>query len=291
MAEMHGKTKIVIIIPRGEAVRNFVYSDTLDVLSEHAEVTLFSVVTDPKFFDRFKHKVQRIVPIEYVPEHPIVNYLRHFLHEAHFRWMWTGSARNKWAVRDAEAKTVPQKIKRLLEKAIILPLANRPMLELFTRLENYFTLALKRTTQFDELYEEIQPDLVFNGSHIHGAASFLPIRVANKKGITTAGFVFSWDNLTNRSRIFEPYDHFVVWNEKMKRQLLGLYPFLTDQQIHIAGTPQFDFHFQDQYLLSKEELAKRLGLDSSRPIILYTTGIDRHFPDEHKQQPFSRNNT
>jgi hypothetical protein len=191
-------------------------------------------------------------------------------------------AKNKWAVRDIEAKGMKRKFKRIIEKILVLPFANRPALELFTKLENYLTLKLKRTQEFDEIYDRIKPDIVFNGSHIHGSASFLPVRVAHSKGITTAGFIFSWDNLTNRSRIFEPYDYFFVWNNGLKQQLLGLYPALEANNVLVTGTPQFDFHFKEQFRLSREELCRRLEIDPERKFILYTTGIDRHFPEEHR---------
>ncbi len=272
---------IVVIIPRGEAVRNFVYSDFLPELKKQARVTLLSVVTDPSFLARYKDYVDEIVPLEYKKEHPLVLLLRHFIHEAHFRWMDTMVARNKWEVRDAETVGAKAKIKRFIEKCIILPLANRPALRFFTVIENKLTLALRRTDEFHELYRRIKPDVVFNGSHIHGDASFLPVRVAHSMDIPTAGFIFSWDNLTNRSRIFEPYDHFIVWNQRMKQQLKDLYPRLSDEDVTVTGTPQFDFHFHTKYVLTREELCRRIGIDPARKFILYTTGIDKHFPDEH----------
>ena len=135
---------------------------------------------------------------------------------------------------------------------------------------------------FVELFKELKPDLVFNCSHIHGEAGELPLKIAKRMGIPTAGFVFSWDNLTSRSRIFVPYDHFLVWHHFMKKQLLGIYRDIRPEQISITGTPQFDFHFKPQYLLSREELCRRIGIDPQRPFILYTTGVDQHFPDEHR---------
>lgn len=50
---MSKKPHIVLIIPRGEAVRNFLYSDTLRILSENASVTLLSVIHDDAFVARW----------------------------------------------------------------------------------------------------------------------------------------------------------------------------------------------------------------------------------------------
>jgi hypothetical protein len=123
---------------------------------------------------------------------------------------------------------------------------------------------------------------VFNGSHIHGKAGFLPVRVAHEMGIKTAGFVFSWDNLTSRSRIMEPYDYYFVWHEGMRQQLLEIYPEIPTEHVHVTGTPQFDFHFKEEFWLSREELAAQIGFDPARSFVFYTTGIDAHFPEEHR---------
>ncbi len=63
-------------------------------------------------------------------------------------------------------------------------------------------------------------------------------------GIPTAGFIFSWDNLTSRSRIFVPYDDYLVWTDRV-RDLLRLYREVPPTRIYVTGTPQFDFHFKD----------------------------------------------
>ena len=108
------------------------------------------------------------------------------------------------------------------------------------------------------------------------------MRIAHRMGIPTAAFIFSWDNLTSRGRIFVPYDYYLMWNEEMKAQILSQYPFLKPEQVLVTGTPQFDFHFNPEFWLSREELCHRVGLDPQRPFILYTTGLDTDFRDEHK---------
>ena len=50
----------------------------------------------------------------------------------------------------------------------------------------------------------------------------------------------------------------------------------------MEGTPQFDFHFHSENFFSRNELAKREGLDPSRPWVLYTTGMPNHMPHEEE---------
>ncbi len=156
------------------------------------------------------------------------------------------------------------------------------MLDLLSFIENRLSLLLKPTDQFDRLFERIQPDLVFNCSHIHAPAAELPVRVAHQKGIRTAAFIFSWDNLSTRGRILPPYDDYFVWHEGMRQELLSLYPSIRPEHVFITGTPQFDFHFQPAFCMTREELCERLGLDPPRPYILYTTGMAEAFPEEYR---------
>lgn len=278
---MAKKPHIVMVIPRGEAVRNFLYSDTLPALSQDAQVTLLSVIHDERFRERFG-QYAKIIPLEVFAEHPFVLRVRHLVHMAHFRWLWSGVARNKWEADDYTSNQRHQSVRRLFEKALYRSLAFRPAIEVLAGLENAATIKLRTTNHFHDLFREIEPDLVFNTSHVHGPAGTLPVRIAHDLGIHTAGFVFSWDNLTSRSRIIEPYDDYLVWTDKIKQDLLRIYPRIRSTNVHVTGTPQFDFHYRADTWLSRKELALRIGFDPNRPFILYTTGIDRHFPEEHR---------
>lgn len=169
-----------------------------------------------------------------------------------------------------------------LWRRLIDTLSLRPVIEMLAAAERTATLALRPTNQFHELFEQLKPALVFNGSHIHGRAGELPARVAHQMGIPTAGFIFSWDNLTSRSRIMVPYHNYLVWHQQMCDQLLLIYPRISPDRVFITGTPQFDFHFKPEFWLTREELCQRIGIDPARPFILYTTGITHHFPEEHR---------
>jgi hypothetical protein len=67
----------------------------------------------------------------------------------------------------------------------------------------------------------------------------------------------------------------------MKRQLTSIYRKVKPEQVHVTGTPQFDPHFDPALKLSREDLCRRIGVDPAHPFILWTTGIDNHYFDEH----------
>ena len=209
---MQDKSHIVLIIPRGEAVRNFCYSDTIKILSENAKITVLSVVDDPRFTQHFEKYADRIIKLKNSKERCFVKVLRLLIHEAHFRWLWSEVAKNVWEIRNENATTFTKKIKARLIKLLVFPMANRVVLRWLTKLDQYLSWKFRLDDDFVQLFRELSPDLIFNGSHIHGAAGELPVKIAHKMGIKTAGFIFSWDNLTSRSRIFVPYDYYFVWH-------------------------------------------------------------------------------
>jgi hypothetical protein len=274
---------IVMVVARGEAVRNFLYSDTLRVLGETARVTLLSVIEDEAVNERFRPYVEQIVPLRAYTENQLVSGFRHLLHMAHFRWLWSEAVKkHHWPLHDARARTIPDKIKRMALKGVVRAIANRPMLEGLTGVDRLLSWHLRPTDDFLNLFKTLKPDLVLNCSHIHGPLGDLPLRIAHRMGIPTAAFIFSWDNLTSRSRIFVPYDYYMVWNDRMREHLLRLYPAIQPDHVFVTGTPQFDFHFKREFWLTREELCQRVGLDPRRPYVLYTTGVADHFPEEHR---------
>jgi hypothetical protein len=243
---------------------------------------VLSVVDDEALLAGVREHVEEIIPLRHYPPAPWVSRLRVLVENAHDRWLWSEVAKNNWELRDRRAAEQGKRLQRALVKASARALAWRPALRALTRLEQRASLRTSDTREFQALFDRIKPDLVFNCSHIHGIAGELPLKVAHRMGITTAGFIFSWDNLTSRSRIFVPYDHWLVWHEAMKRQLLGIYPEISAENVHVTGTPQFDYHSRPEYDLGREGLCRRIGIDPARPYVLYTAGIAHHFFEEHR---------
>lgn len=280
---MNSRPHILLVIARGEAVRNFIYSDTLPALAQNARVSLLSLVEHGEVIERARPYVEQVVPLRAYRENPLTSFYRETLHMAHFRWLRSENVKSYWGRKNAKVRGKPYEMLKLAWlRALSVPLANRPALKYGTRLEQWLSWKLRPKTEFEDLYARLRPDLVFNSSHVHGPEADLPLRVAHGLGIRTAAFIFSWDNLTSRSRVMVPYDNFLVWTEVLKRQFLDFYPEVVPRRVTVTGTPQLDYHFKPEYWLSREELARRVGLDPARPFILYTTGRDVDFPDEHK---------
>jgi hypothetical protein len=274
------KPRIVAVLPRGEAIRNFVHTGALDRLGESAEVSLITVLPNQGYRDSFARRYAGVHELKGVSERWIVGIQRDFLDIAHGRWLWSEAAKERWRLRDAEATTIAAKAKRTAKKIACYPFANRAGLTLLEAAERRSSRWFRTSDEYVALFRDLAPALVFNGSHVHSRNAIQAVQAAQWLGIPTAAFVFSWDNLTSQGRIMPPYDHYLVWNERIRTQLLDIYPSIRPDQVSVTGTPQFDFHFRDEFHWSRDEFCRRVGADPARPIVLYSTGMANHMPGE-----------
>ena len=267
---------IVAILPRGEALRNFVYTGALDEAARDADVSVLSVTPNRELEELLQSRYGDVVRLRESREKWIVRVQRELLDMAHGRWLWSEAARERWRLRDAEAKTLEQRLKRLGKKLACYPFASRPGLSLLSGMESVSSRQFRSTDEYVRLFTELKPSLVFNGSHVHSQVAMQAVHAAQALGIPTATFLFSWDNLTSQGRIIPLYDYYLVWNEAIRDQLLQIYHSISPEQVFVTGTPQFDYHFKPEFHWSRQEFCARVGADPARPIILYSTGMPNH---------------
>lgn len=274
------RSHVVAVLPRGEAIRNFVHTGALDAVASDAELSVLSVIPDPGTYGELEARFPRVLPLDCPRDRWPVRYLRDVLDMAHGRALWSAAAQERWRLRDVEANTPAKKVKRLGRKLACAPFASPGGVRLLSRVERAASRALNPSDHYLNLYRTLRPSLVFNGSHVHSAVAIPAMQAAQWLGIPTAAFIFSWDNLTSQGRILPECDHYFVWNEEIREQLLGIYPHVAPDRVVATGTPQFDLHFRPGVLWSREAFCARVGADPARPIVLYSTGMPHHMPNE-----------
>lgn len=274
------KKTIVLIFPRGEAIRNFFYSGTAAMLRKEARLVIISVVPNASIATELQAGCDVFYPLEPAQEPYNLRLIREILDLAHNRFIWTAASKLRFNLRDQDAKTLPQKLKRWAKKAAATILANQKSLYWLSGLEERVAQESLSAKKWKGILQKEQPAYVFNGSHIHNKVSLPVVHAAKALGIKTGTFLFSWDNLTSQGRIIPMYDQFMVWNEAIKKDLLTMYPHLQSEQAQVVGTPQFDFHFKTEWFETKEVFAAHQKLDATKPWVLYTTGMPNHMPYE-----------
>lgn len=106
------------------------------------------------------------------------------------------------------------------------------------------------------------------------------IEAANAEGIPTVVMIRSRDNLASKIPFLPMADAYLVWSDVLREFMLYKYPEITPDHVHVTGAPQFDHHLDASRRLSREDLFARVGLDPSRPLILYTMQTPTLVPHE-----------
>jgi hypothetical protein len=276
------KGHLLALLPRGETLRNFVYSGVLDRVAAHAKVSLLSVRPNDEIWALLQSRYSSIQELTEVPERKLVWQLRELLDMAHGRWLWSQAARSRWQTRDSEAVNDMQRLKRTFKKLACYPFANRAGLACLSKAEHLASEWFRTSDEAMRTIRRLEPTVVFNTSHSHSFVALPWVRAAQALNIPTGTFLFSWDNLTSQGRMLPRYDFHLVWNEGIRRELLRIYPGIRRDRVFVTGTPQFDPHFQPDNLWTREEFCARVGADPGRPIVLYTTSMPRPTVEEQR---------
>lgn len=140
---------------------------------------------------------------------------------------------------------------------------------------------LERTRDMGPVVEhlrDLRPRLLVS-THSTVAAEMPYILAARRLGIPTVGWILSFDNLTSRS-ILPVFDHYLVWNGRMRDQVLRLYPDRVPGNIHITGTPQFDFHLDPRFRRGRAECQRDLGLEADDRYVVWAANSRVFTPTE-----------
>jgi hypothetical protein len=126
--------------------------------------------------------------------------------------------------------------------------------------------------------ERCRPDLVWSTVCV-SPREYPYILAARDLGVPVVTSILSFDNLTSRGHL-PRFDHYLVWNERMREQLLRFYPYIASEDVVVTGTPQFDFHRRAEFLWSRGRTLSRLGLPLESRYFLYSTSHESLAPEE-----------
>ena len=263
--------KIGLLIPDGVGVRNFLLGPFLGLAAEKHET--FVLHTIPwEILSAYASRVGDRVRWDHLlsgRESLLSSLLRYSLAYAQMYWADTQAMRfnlalpvkGSWRTRGMHHAA----------KAIGRTAASPRGIQLLDRWHCKAAGRLGEVAHYRRLFEEINPSVLFC-SHQRPLSIIQPVIAARQAGIPTATFIFSWDNLTSKGRIMLPFDHYLVWSEHMGRELLRYYPDISQDRIHVVGTPQFDPYADETLLWTREEFFRRVGADPGRPLICYSGG-------------------
>ena len=125
-----------------------------------------------------------------------------------------------------------------------------------------------------------KPAMVFCTNQ-RATAAIAPLLAAHDLGISTATFIFSWDNVP-KATLLVTTDYYFVWSNYMKNELLNYYPEINKNQVIVTGTPQFENHFDVNRIINKEVFFSQNGLNFNKKYICYSGDDVTTCPDDAK---------
>jgi hypothetical protein len=265
--------RLLLIVPDGVAVRNYLYSSFISELqAKGVEVILYHQISNAAIEEikKVQPTLSIIKAIPYFIENPKARILRESLAYARLKFnakkLKNPTVMNFW---NCNQKGIKQKLLYRLAEAFGTVFSWN--YKLILSMEELYDVEISKSAILDTItkdIEQLNPDYILN-LHQRALISTPVIAVAKKKGIRTATVIFSWDNVP-KARLISRYDKYLVWSDLMTSQLTLLYPEIKKEQIDVVGTPQFEFYFRDEFLESKELFYSKYGLDLNRKTICFS---------------------
>lgn len=264
--EQRQNKKILVIIPDGVALRNFVYSGFSEIAEKKG--------VDLTFWNDSALDLSTLGlrEIRYGKNttHPVTHALKY--------------SKKKVAL-DLNAKKTGDRVyqhyyfsppKRYLKDKLVAFVANAVSristsekgLDRIDRAINYFERKTGNYRMAREVLQKERPDVLFCTNQRH-FTTIAPMLAARDLGIPTATFIFSWDNLPKATLVVDS-DYYFVWSDHMKSELQFYHPRINAEQIFATGTPQFDAHAKKDRLLSRSDFFAQHGLDTDKRYICFS---------------------
>ena len=258
--------KIFILLPDGLGLRNFAFTDFYDKGKPKAMDLVFWNNTP---FDLAKMGCKEI-KLKQNESRPFLEILKNVRKETELNCNIRRSNDNVYnSYRfPFSYATFKSSIKSYITRFLIQLFDSEKGLK---KIRNFIKKTERKSNFYSECLELLKvqkPDLVFCTNQRISLA-IAPLLAAQDLKITTATFIFSWDNIPKGNMVVET-DYYFVWGCLMKKELLYYYPYIKENQIIITGTPQFENHFQLNNLIDKELFFKQHALDIQKKYICYS---------------------
>jgi hypothetical protein len=275
--------RLLLVVPDGVGVRNYVHGRFLCVLQRSGVpfnvctgVPAFTIrlaldgkleggccIEMPLFLEsRWSQNIRRTLDVAHL-EHFGTTGMRHVL----------GCRRPKSLLQNKGLRAVTYHLGRVLgtRRGI------QTLAEMYERsLRNH-----PLTEQYRGLLREAGTTLLFV-THQRPPWVFPLVAAARGMGIPTAAFIFSWDNLSSKGRIAAPFDHYLVWSDHMRTELLHYYPDVSADRVHVVGTPQFEPYAYEEFGWTEERFAAETGLCPGRRRVCFSAGDVSTSPNDPK---------
>jgi hypothetical protein len=276
MYKHNEKNSVIFIIPLVWCYRNFIISGICDEL--HKKYTIYYAIPEVAISAFIKQGIseEQLIILNTPKSGALQTYI--------FRILKRSFAKRYPVNTSTIFKKLGKRLntKSLLREWVIYSLpawffTSDLMFSLLEKLENY--LYQQKLYDLQATIKKIGPLYVLSTTNV--VSNEWPIfRVCQSLGVKTYSHILSFDNLTSRGYLpIGKFDSYFVWNTQMGNELSKYYK-VHPSKITITGTPQFDYHIDPKYLLSRKETVFQLGFSENDKYVLYCANHYNISPNE-----------
>lgn len=263
--------KILFLIPDGVGIRNYLYSDIIKHLKSQAAISFWSPIPEEAFNEvKELHEINvEYKNIKLAPESIVTRLFREGATYARLLYN-SEKVNNETILGNWRKEGKNFKLRQLYNLAEILGRWGAKKYKRILWLEKvsrkYWSKSIIDSYKKD--LKELNPSCIFI-TH-QRVAALNPISIAAKElNIPVVSAIYSWDNLP-KARLAVFADKYIVWSSYMKDEMITYHPEIPSDQILITGTPQFEFYSKEIFKASREEFAKKYGLDKNKKWICFS---------------------
>lgn len=268
---MPSKKHVLIVVPDGVGIKNYLYSRIPKILSQSAKITIWSTLPQEAF-----NEIKALHNIEFgykqiflKPESWLVRLLREATTYARLRY-YRKLKHNPTIMMYWRPQRYSLKVRLLYSLAEYFGLFIGRSYNSILNAENFgFTrISGDLISKIKSELKDIKPDSVLiTHQRVPG---LMPFCIAAKElNIKTVSAIYSWDNLP-KARLAIRADFYLVWSKWMKAEMHSFYPEIPVEQIIVTGTPQFEFYSEKERLITREKFAKTYNLNVEKKWICFS---------------------
>lgn len=213
-------------------------NEQVDVVLENA---IFTSRQNPYWVELLRNLRDYAIFVR--PEHP----------SPHLASIWIG-------------KELSKKMLRRLEYPVIRSLIrSKTVRSLLRFLESY----IQPNPEIAKWLKTFQPQVIFASPYVFREDFEVEYtKAAQSLNIPVIAALLSWDNLTSKGTYHVKPEYLFVWNQALVEEAIHIHDF-DPQQVFISGAPVYDPWFDLSPSMDRASFYARIGLDTSRPYILY----------------------
>ena len=261
--------KIVLYVPDGTGIRNYLYSDVFKN-REHCEFTMLHRF-GADIEDLLSNEIQfsRRIQLPNFKESAKEKFYREVSHISRLHY-FSKKLKND-TLLNAYKKPQSGFLKKCFYKLIEFRASSITRYKKIRTIDTSYKNEIKKNPFYSLVrnkLEALSPDVLFL-THQRAIEAPYVFQAARDLGVKTVTVIFSWDNLP-KARLYLEADQYLVWSAHMKDEMALFYPEIDQDKVEVTGTPQFEFYKDIFNIERREDFAKKYDLDPNKKWICFS---------------------